>query len=45
MLKLKFYSYIAILMISIYWVSYYNSKILKENGLEKYEEDEFEYIF
>jgi hypothetical protein len=41
MLKLKFYCYIAYLMISIYWSSFFNSRILKENGLEKYKEEDF----
>jgi uncharacterized ion transporter superfamily protein YfcC len=45
MLKYKFYSYIAYMMISIYWVSYYNSKLSKNKGLEQFEEEDFKHIF
>ena len=45
MLKYKFYSYIAYMMISIYWVSYFDSKLSKSKGLEQFEEEDFKHIF
>jgi hypothetical protein len=41
LLKYKFYSYIASLMISLYWVSYFESKLKKNKGLDQFAEKDF----